>query len=90
MSLQSTDHRQIQHACEEQRVGHAKMVSGAGHDANAIATKIPVGMVFIPSIGGKSHCPEEATHWQDIVTGCQIYFASLHKLDQNLSKLNHA
>jgi len=35
------------------------MPSGAGHDAQAMATIGPVGMIFVPSIGGISHSPKE-------------------------------
>jgi allantoate deiminase len=31
-----------------------------------------VGMIFIPSIKGKSHCPEEFTKVEDIKAGCQL------------------
>jgi hydantoinase/carbamoylase family amidase len=71
----------IETTCDDLRIPYLEMASGAGHDANALATRIPVGMIFVPSIGGKSHCPEEATHWSDIQTGCQVYFETLLKLD---------
>jgi N-carbamoyl-L-amino-acid hydrolase len=48
------------------------MPSAAGHDAQALATKIPSGMLFIPSIGGISHAFEEDTDEEDIVLGCQV------------------
>ncbi|HLQ59347.1 MAG TPA: M20 family metallo-hydrolase, partial [Gemmatimonadales bacterium] len=38
-----------------------ELVSGAGHDAQILAARYRVGMLFVPSIGGRSHCPEEAT-----------------------------
>src|SRR5258708_3071766 len=34
------------------------MPSGAGHDAQDMARLAPVGMIFIPSIGGISHSPK--------------------------------
>ena len=41
--------------------GHAPgnwrhMPSGALHDATNMAALMPVGMLFVPSINGKSHC----------------------------------
>jgi N-carbamoyl-L-amino-acid hydrolase len=36
------------------------MPSGAGHDAQAIAQLGPMGMIFIPSIGGISHSPRDS------------------------------
>lgn len=44
---------------------YKRMVSGAGHDAQFLASYIPTGMIFAPSINGKSHCEEELTTWED-------------------------
>ncbi len=77
--------RIIEGSCEKLGVPSVRMVSGAGHDANAVAGRIPVGMIFIPSIDGKSHCPDENSRWQDIVTGCDVYFQTLMDLDAMLS-----
>jgi hydantoinase/carbamoylase family amidase len=71
----------IKGVCENLRIPHTVMASGAGHDANAFAAKVPVGMIFVPSMDGKSHCPDEATEWSDIVSGCQVYFETLLQLD---------
>ncbi|GGB40911.1 hypothetical protein GCM10011409_18030 [Lentibacillus populi] len=46
-----------------------KMNSGAVHDAAMMTDLIDVGMIFIPSMGGKSHCPEEYTREEDIKSG---------------------
>ena len=35
------------------------MASGAGHDAQLFAPVCPTGMLFVPSVDGRSHCPEE-------------------------------
>jgi hydantoinase/carbamoylase family amidase len=37
------------------------LVSWAGHDAGALATRIPVAMLFVPSRAGLSHTPAEYT-----------------------------
>jgi len=49
-----------------------KMVSGAGHDAKYMNDIVPSGMIFVPSVGGKSHCEEEYTHWEDVVKGANV------------------
>jgi N-carbamoyl-L-amino-acid hydrolase len=46
--------------------------SGAGHDAQMIARIAPMGMIFVPSVGGISHSPGELTRWQDAANGCEI------------------
>ncbi|HUQ93706.1 MAG TPA: allantoate amidohydrolase [Bryobacteraceae bacterium] len=43
-----------------------RMVSGAGHDAMIIASKLPVAMLFLRSPGGVSHHPEEAVRVEDV------------------------
>jgi len=40
-------------------ITHMNIVSGAGHDAMALATKVPTAMVFVPSRLGISHAPRE-------------------------------
>jgi beta-ureidopropionase / N-carbamoyl-L-amino-acid hydrolase len=47
------------------------MPSGAGHDAQILARKLPAGMLFVPSIKGVSHHWTENTNEADIVLGCQ-------------------
>ena len=56
------------------------MDSGAGHDAQILAQKIKAGMIFVPSVGGKSHCPEEKSNWCDIEKGVQLLLNSTLKL----------
>jgi N-carbamoyl-L-amino-acid hydrolase len=50
-----------------------RMPSGAGHDAQVLATIMPAGMLFVPSIGGISHHWRENTADADIVTGAQVF-----------------
>ena len=49
-----------------------RMPSGAGHDAQILATRIPAAMLFVPSIGGISHHWAEDTKEDDIVLGCAV------------------
>lgn len=46
--------------------------SGAGHDAQNFAGLVPTGMIFVPSINGRSHCPEEATDRADLEAGFAV------------------
>jgi beta-ureidopropionase / N-carbamoyl-L-amino-acid hydrolase len=48
------------------------MPSGAGHDAMFLASRIPAAMMFVPSIGGRSHDISENTAEGDIIFGCQV------------------
>ena len=48
------------------------MDSGAVHDACMIANFVDTGMIFVPSIDGRSHVPEENTNEKDLITGVQF------------------
>lgn len=49
-----------------------KMPSGALHDAANLATVMPAGMLFVPSIGGISHAFDEDTKEAELVLGLQV------------------
>lgn len=49
-----------------------QMPSGALHDASNVAALMPVGMVFVPSIGGVSHSFDEDTGEADLVIGLHV------------------
>ncbi|HSS93948.1 MAG TPA: M20/M25/M40 family metallo-hydrolase, partial [Candidatus Dormibacteraeota bacterium] len=55
--------------------------SGAGHDMVQMAHLGPVGMLFIPSAGGRSHCPEEWTSPEHLEAGAAALLATLLVLD---------
>lgn len=57
------------------------MPSGAGHDAQEIANIGPVGMIFVPSVGGISHSPREFSKPEDIENGANVLLHALLKLD---------
>jgi allantoate deiminase len=54
-----------------------RMSSGAIHDALHMAEIAPSSMVFVPSIGGKSHCPTEATAPHHLTQGVAALAHSL-------------
>jgi N-carbamoyl-L-amino-acid hydrolase len=56
------------------------MPSGAGHDAMVLAHFIPAAMMFVPSIGGRSHDLAENTSDADIVRGCEVLAAAAAEL----------
>lgn len=57
-----------------------RMPSGAGHDAQMLATMMPAGMLFVPSIGGISHHWTENTADEDIVTGAQVFVDACRRI----------
>jgi N-carbamoyl-L-amino-acid hydrolase len=48
------------------------MPSGAGHDAMVLTRHVPTAMLFIPSIGGRSHDIAEDTDEADICLGIDV------------------
>jgi N-carbamoyl-L-amino-acid hydrolase len=57
------------------------MPSGAGHDAQDMARLGPVGMIFVPSVGGISHSPREFSRPDDIANGANVLLHTLLKFD---------
>ncbi|MGH7679119.1 MAG: Zn-dependent hydrolase, partial [Gemmatimonadaceae bacterium] len=58
------------------------MPSGAGHDAQAMAQLGPMGMIFIPSIGGISHSPKEFSTAEDIERGARVLMGAVLQADK--------
>lgn len=54
--------------------------SGAAHDTQIMASITRAGMVFVPSMGGKSHSPAEWTQWEDIERGANVLLNTLYRL----------
>lgn len=55
--------------------------SGAGHDAAHLTGLGPMGMIFIPSVDGRSHVPEEFTGAGDIAQGIEVLATTLVRMD---------
>ncbi len=62
-----------------------RLPSGAGHDAQMIAALCPMGMIFVPSVGGISHSPRELTTWDDCARGAQVLLGAVLELDGRVS-----
>ena len=55
--------------------------SGAGHDAQSMAALAPMGMIFVPSVGGVSHSPRELTSWTDCARGADVLVHAVLRAD---------
>ena len=62
----------VAEAARSQGIESLAIASGAGHDVALMARLGPMGMVFVPSRGGRSHCPEEWTDVADIARGISV------------------
>lgn len=68
------------------QLGYASMrlPSGAGHDAVYMAPTGPIGMIFIPCLNGRSHCPEEWIEPAQLLDGTRVLYQSVQELDRVL------
>ena len=72
--MDDTFQQALDSAAEAHAAGlHQRMPSGAGHDAQILATRVPSAMMFVPSIGGISHHYAENTSDEDLVLGCEVF-----------------
>jgi N-carbamoyl-L-amino-acid hydrolase len=72
----------IDQSAKELGLSTKQMPSGAGHDAQDMARLAPVGMIFIPSVGGISHSPKEFSRPADIANGANVLLGAVLKVDQ--------
>lgn len=59
-----------------------RMPSGAGHDAQEVALIAPMGMIFVPSVGGISHSPREFTKPEDVANGADVLLNAVIAADR--------
>jgi N-carbamoyl-L-amino-acid hydrolase len=74
--------RIIERAAASSGLTATRLPSGAGHDAQMMAQLCPMGMIFVPSIGGISHSPRELTRWEDCANGANVLLDAVLQLDK--------
>ncbi len=57
----------------------SQLASGAGHDSQIMAQMTRTTMIFVPSINGISHAPDENTSQADLERGVTLLTESLHQ-----------
>jgi len=60
-------------AVETTDVSGTHLVSGAGHDAQHLQRVTDAGMLFVPSVNGRTHSEAEYTEWADCVGGARVF-----------------
>ena len=73
----------VQEAAARLELSTLSMSSGAGHDAQSIALLAPVGMIFVPSVNGISHSPEEFTEPKDVANGTAVLLEAILTADSH-------
>ena len=72
--LSPTIREAISEACRKLNIKTMDMSSRAVHDTSHIAQVVDSGMIFVPSVAGKSHSPDELSHWEDIKVGLDVLY----------------
>ncbi len=72
----------LESASERLGAPYRPLNSGAGHDAMIFSDFTEVGMLFVPSRGGLSHCPEEWSDAADIARAVEIFYEAAKKLTE--------
>ncbi len=70
----------VERAARAAGARYRRIRSGAGHDAQYMATIGPTGMIFVPSRDGRSHCEEEFTPMDDIEHGANTLLRAAFEL----------
>jgi N-carbamoyl-L-amino-acid hydrolase len=73
--------RAVERAAARAGLEARRLPSGAGHDAQMVAALCPMGMIFVPSIGGISHSPLERTTWEDCARGAAVLLGAILDID---------
>jgi beta-ureidopropionase / N-carbamoyl-L-amino-acid hydrolase len=75
----------VEQAAGELGYTSMRLPSGAGHDAVYVAPTGPIGMIFVPCLNGRSHCPEEWIEPEQLLDGARVLYRTLVLLDRKLS-----
>ncbi|MEZ4863163.1 MAG: Zn-dependent hydrolase [Caldilineaceae bacterium] len=79
-------HESVLAVCRRHDPNAIATPSGAGHDTNYLALVAPAAMIFVPSVDGRSHAPEEYTAPDDLVRGVQALAEVILDIDQKLQQ----
>lgn len=69
----------ISQQAEALSLNYQIMPSGAGHDSQFFSEVCPTGLIFIPSLNGVSHAPDEWSHWHDVEAGSNLLLQCVQK-----------
>jgi N-carbamoyl-L-amino-acid hydrolase len=72
--------RLLEESCRTLEYPYQRMVSGAGHDAQAMAYICPAAMIFVPSRDGISHSPAEYSSPDDLERGVNVLLQATLRL----------
>lgn len=62
----------MERICHELGYSYMILNDGSGHDAMMMTEFTDTNMLYVPSVGGLTHCPEEWTDYEDIKKGADV------------------
>ena len=71
-------------SAKKDEFSYEMMISGAGHDAMVMGAITNVGLIFVPSKDGRSHCPEEWTDYEDLHKGIELIYDTILELGEEV------
>lgn len=75
----------LEQSCQQRALEYMHLVSGAGHDAQIFGKELPAVMVFVPSVNGRSHCPEEKSDEHDLGLAVEVVYDTVVQLNKEKS-----
>ena len=72
----------VEKSAKELGYSNRRIYSGPGHDAQFMIDMIPTTMIFVPSVGGHSHCEIEYTPVENCLKGANVLLKTLLFIDQ--------
>ncbi len=73
----------LEAASKQHGLSHTRVFSFAGHDAQSLQTQIPTAMLFVPSVKGISHHPDEFTTPEAVMNGANVLLQTILNLSEN-------
>ncbi|MCC6804606.1 MAG: Zn-dependent hydrolase [Anaerolineae bacterium] len=67
----------IEQSADMLDLSHMRMFSYSGHSAQILSKLMPSGMIFIPSVDGIGHRPDEFTEWSDVINGANVLLQTI-------------
>src|SRR5699024_3066361 len=88
VTLDEDIQKRLKASCEELGLAFLELNSGAGHDAMNMAKRFRTGMIFVPSVDGISHHPEEYTPVLFIEQGVLLLERYLRQIEEDEESLS--
>jgi N-carbamoyl-L-amino-acid hydrolase len=73
----------VEISAQECGYSNRRIYSGPGHDAQFVIDMVPTTMIFVPSVGGHSHCEIEYTPVESCLKGANVLLNTILHVDKN-------